>query len=106
MASPAGGARGRRPAPLRAPEDIRSALAAAAGALLVASHAWALFGQEIPGDEGGVTHYRLQSFHAGFYLWLASFLILAASLAVLLWRRRSGAGPYGASPTRITAAPE
>lgn len=43
----------------------------------VANHVWALFGQDIPGDEGGVTRLYLSSFHVGFYLWLLSFLILA-----------------------------
>ncbi|MFY9823450.1 MAG: hypothetical protein WAM82_18865 [Thermoanaerobaculia bacterium] len=44
----------------------------------VANHAWALLGREIPGDEGGVTKLYLSSFHLGFFLWLLSFLLLAA----------------------------
>ncbi|HEV7508478.1 MAG TPA: hypothetical protein VGS07_26595 [Thermoanaerobaculia bacterium] len=51
-------------------------------AFAVANHAWALFGREIPGDEGNVTKLYLTSFHIGFYLWLLSFLILAAGAAV------------------------
>jgi hypothetical protein len=43
-----------------------------------ANHAWALLGHEIPGDEGGVTKLYLSSFHLGFFLWLLSFLLLAA----------------------------
>lgn len=78
----------------------RGALIASAGAFLVANHAWALFGQQIPGDEGDVTHYQLKAFHAGFYLWLASFLILAASTALIVllrpsrdWNAEAAPGP-------------
>ena len=51
-------------------------------AFAVGNHAWALFGREIPGDEGGVTKLYLTSLHPGFYLWLLSFLILAVGALI------------------------
>jgi hypothetical protein len=63
----------------------RSAAMLSLAAFLVGNHVWALFGQEIPGDEGNVTKLYLQSLDIGFYLWLLSFLILAVGSG-LSWR--------------------
>jgi hypothetical protein len=61
---------------------FKGATAVSLAAFAVANHAWALFGREIPGDEGGVTKLYLTSIHLGFYLWLLSFLILATGAAI------------------------
>jgi len=68
---------------------MRAAAVISLAGLALANHAWTLFGQEIPGDEGLVTKYALKSMQIGFYLWLASFLILAT--AALATQRRSSA---------------
>jgi hypothetical protein len=47
----------------------------AAGALLVAAQSFALFGEAIPADEGGVNKLTLTHFMPGFYFWIASIVI-------------------------------
>jgi hypothetical protein len=61
---------------------LRAGIVASLLAFVVATHAWALFGREIPGDEGGVTKYYLKSMQIGFYLWLLTFILLAAGAAL------------------------
>ena len=63
-------------------------------AFAVANHAWVFCARTIPADEGGVTKLHLTSFHFGFYLWLLSFLLLAAGAIVA--RSKSAQSPPGA----------
>jgi hypothetical protein len=70
---------------------LRGAATTALLGLIVANHVWWLFGVDIPGDEGGVTHYRLQALQVGAWLWLLSFALLVVGALVL--RRRAGAAP-------------
>ena len=54
-------------------------------ALLLASQTWALFGQQLPADEGGVNHFMLTAFLPGCYVWMAS---MAAAVIASLWPPR------------------
>jgi hypothetical protein len=60
--------------------------------LLLSLHTLALFHQEIPANEGGVgPPYVLQRLGPGFYLWVASLLVLfLGSLALGVQERRKG----------------
>jgi hypothetical protein len=49
--------------------------------VLVAQQTWMLVGTEIDGDEGGVKKYLVTSLGLGFYLWVLSFVIIAAMAA-------------------------
>jgi hypothetical protein len=62
----------------------RASLIAAILAVLVAQHTWAVVNTTISGDEGGVTKYLVTGLGAGFYLWCASFVILAVG-AIVAW---------------------
>jgi hypothetical protein len=59
------------------------AAALGAGSLLVALHAFALKTHPLPANEGGVGELQLRAFGAGYWLWLAAFVLLAAGAA---WR--------------------
>jgi hypothetical protein len=59
-------------------------------ALLFALHSLMLVGDRIIADEGGVTHMVLSRMYSGFYLWLASILIVAGG-SIWWWRRARGA---------------
>ena len=50
----------------------------AVGALLIAAQSFALFGEAIPADEGGVNKLVLTHFMPGFYFWIASIVIALA----------------------------
>ena len=62
----------------------RVSLVAAILAVLVAQHTWAVVNTTISGDEGGVTKYLVTGLGVGFYLWCASFVILALG-AIVAW---------------------
>lgn len=53
---------------------VRAGRICALAALLIAAHTFTLFGQNVPMDEGGMNHMRLQTLLPGFYLWIASIL--------------------------------
>jgi hypothetical protein len=54
----------------------------AALAILVAAHSPFILHQQVPGDEGNVTHLEVTAFGVGFYFWVAS---LVAAMAVSLF---------------------
>jgi hypothetical protein len=61
----------------------RAAILLAGGALLLAAQTFALFGEAIPADEGGVNKLTLTHFMPGFYFWIASIVIaLVGGIAV------------------------
>ena len=60
----------------------RAALIVSALAILVAQQTWMVVGTEIPGDEGGVKKYLVTSLGLGFWLWVFSFVVIAAVAAV------------------------
>jgi len=47
----------------------------AAAALLLAAQSFALFGESIPADEGGVNKLSLVRLLPGFYVWIASIVV-------------------------------
>ena len=63
------------------------AAALGAGALLVGLHALALKTNPLPANEGGVGELQLRSLGAGYWLWLASFVLLALAA---VWRGQAG----------------
>jgi hypothetical protein len=65
---------------------LRACAVCAFVGLAIANQTWTLVGSQIPGDEGGVTHYTVKSLQIGFYLWLASFAVLG--VGGLLFRSR------------------
>ena len=56
----------------------RAALIASVLAILVAQQTWMVVGTEINGDEGGVKKYLVTSLGIGFWLWVFSFVLIAA----------------------------
>lgn len=66
----------------------RAAAAVGSLALLLALHALALVGRQLPADEGGVNVTALIRLHAGFYVWLASMLAVIVG-ALVAFRRGS-----------------
>jgi hypothetical protein len=64
-------------------------LAAGLGAagLAIALHAFALRANPLPANEGGVGELQLRSFGAGYWLWMASFALLALAA---VWRGQTG----------------
>ena len=56
-------------------------------ALLIASHSFALFGQSVPADEGGVNKLLLVRLLPGFYFWVLS--IALSALGGVLCRGRT-----------------
>jgi hypothetical protein len=60
----------------------RAALIVSVLAIAVAQHTWMVVGTEIPGDEGGVKKYLVTSLGLGFWLWVSSFVLIAAVAAV------------------------
>jgi len=59
----------------------RAALIVSVLAILVAQQTWMVVGTEINGDEGGVKKYLVTSLGVGFWLWLFSFVLIAAGSA-------------------------
>lgn len=60
----------------------KGAIVVIAVGLLIGLHTFALIGEELPGDEGGVTRTIVSSAGPGTYLWLSSFL----TLLIASWR--------------------
>jgi hypothetical protein len=65
----------------------RGALIASAAAVGLAQHTWVLIGTEINGDEGGVKKYLVTALGLGFWMWVASFAIVAAASIAGAMRR-------------------
>jgi hypothetical protein len=61
-------------------------------ALLIAQQTWVLVGTVIDGDEGGVTKYLVTSLGLGFYVWVLSFVLIAAMAARCSIRGNNDAG--------------
>ncbi len=60
----------------------KGAIVVIACGVLIALHTFALIGEELPGDEGGVTRMIVSGAGPGTYLWLSSFL----TLLIASWR--------------------
>ena len=71
----------------------RAALITSVLAILMAQHTWMVVGTEINGDEGGIKKYLVTSLGPGFWLWVFSFVLIAAVAAVAV---RPQAAPQSA----------
>jgi hypothetical protein len=68
-----------------------AAATVAAIALLVALTSLLLLGETVPLDEAGVNKATVTGFGPGFYVWLASILLVAVGSLTLRFYERSGA---------------
>lgn len=75
-------------------------------ALLISLDTWSLYGQELPGDEGGVSKLTLRRIREGTYVWLASFLALLFGALWQWLQPQTVPTTASTSPDHSAAAPE